>query len=441
MASRRQLLGASIAQGGQDLVQLIVRQLFAQQQAAYEDQLQRERQKLLADQTAQNSLLNRAASDPATARRVQQSNPTIAGVPTSAFIPSDDEILGDMTKELEGTKDLGALPSQLSLQAQAQAKGLDTTKLPPQLATLMDIRNSVESRLQKNQPTTRVEGIDPTTLGPTQRFVPNSQLASLGETPSGLNPEQKGKAFVREQFAGPLNSGYVNQKVAAANQEDEGTRISRGLTERMLAGQRERGRLEPDLINARVDEDARKAKNQASAQGTDTERAKANLAVQMLMTAEEMKKYESQGASAGNVSLSSATNPLAASIFDTVGKAVPYVRTRPLDKSYADAAVRLANLRVFQLSGATATEKEFGRFLSSLVHLHTDTPEQRAAKSMARDAMIQAINAALGPGGASSGGKVLGMAIAKGQVSPDVLKQVDFTPEFLAGVKSVLPVF
>lgn len=243
MASRRSI--GKALQSSADMVQTYLGHLLQLERQKQSAAASAEAAKHSQDAQFDLSMIPRIASGEFNPATLAPTEATRMGgkVNLQTLYPSDVKRSGKVIGDTIGkANDLSSLPTDPELKAMLQAVGIDTSDppgtlrpgesgpnppLPPAVQMAMDARQAAEQKLYANQPTTSRTYIpDNDPYGREfQEFVPNSDLAARGGTPTEKTPQQAA-SYAVAQGEGTLpfdvkKAGSVAQATSAGqNRED-----------------------------------------------------------------------------------------------------------------------------------------------------------------------------------------------------------------------------
>lgn len=383
----------------------------------------------------------------------------INGLPASMFKPTDQQRGLGQLEDIGKADTLEKLPTPQETLAKALAAGMKPDPYfnenfhPP----TMKIGN--ETRQMVGMP----EGGDNSPIGQVMQgqqgregMLRSQRNVAFGEKPhilpsgatgitspsgqdvaTGLTGIQQGQQDLEKSMANELSPAYGVAKAQLDKTMADMMRGSKAADASAIAGGTLRGQLAPDIINMEVDKEGRIAQARADASKTgtlptDTERKQSQQAVEIINAHAGMLELENQGVGLPPGVLNAIQSPAMLMASNAIKLSPPAVQ------QYANHALVLSNLKVYQLSGMQTNESEFPRFVAMYVHFTSDSPALKAQKDTNRRVALTAMQIGMG-NSKYEGGQSVGRSIAAGLVKPEILDTFIMDPEFKKGVVDAYP--
>ena len=250
MAVRRQW-GAKLG----DLSNLLLRAHLQRKEAEYTSGLVGARQREAAQQAAQNSILEKAKSDPAFASRLSDrwpGNLQVGGIPISSFVPSQTEDIQDVAKGIGDISELGKLPTETDIHAQLHAKPgypshTDTEDRVPIEQLMAQVASRTDALKSSVQPT-MMDTVTTNTNGTTTptKIPVNPWNAPKEGIQTGPNPLQAGLNAGYQQESELNTPGLTQSKITQHNLFSSGTEMADAHAAGMKSGSERRAVLAED---------------------------------------------------------------------------------------------------------------------------------------------------------------------------------------------------
>ena len=360
--------------------------------------------------------------------------------------------LGNIMGDVGEAQNLSALPTAESLSAKLEGAGIDLSPqygtmrqepaaegsnlteegnlpsrasgpvIPPVQKQALEGLQSKTNQLigEQRKQTTPVNRMSPSGATSTE-YVPTTDLASLGEVQTGLSAEQEAKNKLEaSQKYGELSPGFIAAKADSENMlrtltSQSAARFA-GQTAGAEAYAREAGRLSPDLIDKRVEEDLRKYHGTLRPTEGDI-RSKALMGPLIAMDG-EARMLENEGARLQIGSVAMASSP----VLGKVGEYAPWLEAnKEINKQYAQKAINYAATYTYLKSGVQSRIDEFERYIYNLFAKADDSPNMVIQKQQSR-AVFQASEMANREGGPEAAARVMANGFKTGAINPEVLR-------------------
>lgn len=459
MAKRRSVGQGALA-GVQSMIDLLLQQKIrsdaATKQADYQESLDRESARMQADLTRETNARNQSAQlrnqtmgdlskAPQIADRLVEGGMTeFGGMNIAPFQSSQRERVSPLLEDVGASKTLSELDTPNVLAARARAAGvnadprmggpnlnfpsMDIPGLGRREIPAFPIRPEGESRTpieeliraQQSQQTNLTEQ-----KSAEQRMTPHLIPGEGGAPVMGVEGlggpmftertgEQEGQRELAQFEAGEGSPAYA---AAQADFDNQMSRLTRGEKARDAAS------IAAATRSATLNVD----KAMGAGDFKPEQGPMSNLRGPLLYDLANAISHEAQGATLPAFATTLSEAPTLQSIAQFTKLA------RPEQINYLNAATTWAANITRVYSGAQSRENEFGRFLTAFFHTGADDTMGKQLKAQRRAAFMTSM-AVAGGGNVREGGRVLGKAIREGLISPDVLAQMNFEPEFAQGV-------